>query len=150
MSVSIQSEEIESLVAALVGGIDIDGGPTDEQLAVLGSIVSDLWQRPDLGLDDVSPLNPADTAKVLPRPEARLRFCEILMTLELCRHPQSEKQVEQVEAYVSALGVNDIEIQTTREALEREQTRRRRISNASMAGSFRRSRRSLSGTSTSD
>ncbi len=119
MSVSVEAEEVEPLVAGLVGGIDVDGGPSDEQVAVLGSIVSDLWRRSDLGLSKVAPLGPADTAAALVRPEARLRFCEILMTLELCRHPQSQKQVARVEKYVSALGVSEIEVETTREALER-------------------------------
>ena len=40
------------------------------------------------------------------------------MTLELCRHPQSERQVERVEQYVSVMEVSNIELETTREALE--------------------------------
>jgi ubiquinone biosynthesis protein Coq4 len=118
VSISIEAQEVQPLVAGLLGGIDVDGGPTDEQLTVLGSIVSDLWQRSDLDLGDVAPLGPGGAAAALVRPEARLRFCEMLMTLELCRHPQSKHQVESVEAYVSTLGISGIEIQTTREALE--------------------------------
>ncbi len=66
----------------------------------------------------VTPLGPRDVAAALVRSDTRLRFCEILMTLELCRHPQSERQVESVEQYVSAMEVSDIELETTREALE--------------------------------
>ncbi len=119
MAVVVGAEEVEPLVAGLVGGIDVAGGPTDEQLVVLGSITADLWKRPDLKPGEVAPLGPRDTAAALVRPHVRLRFCEILMTLELCRHPQSAPQVERVEEYVTALGVSDIEIETTREALER-------------------------------
>jgi hypothetical protein len=119
VSVSVQADEVEPLVAGLLGGIDVGSGPTPEQLTVLGSLVADLWQRSDVGLDGVTPLGPGATARELVRPEARLRFCEILMTLELCRHPQSEVQVAAVEEYAAALGVTDLEIQTTREALER-------------------------------
>jgi hypothetical protein len=119
VGVSVEAEEVEPLVAGLLGGIDVGGGPTEEQLMVLGSLVTDLWQRSDVGLERVTPLGPGATAQELVRPEARLRFCEILMTLELCRHPQSEAQVETVEEYVAALGVGDLEIQTTRETLER-------------------------------
>ena len=53
------------------------------------------------------------------RPDARLRFAEIAMTLELCRHPMSEEQVNLSEAYVTALGIGDHEIETTRTAIER-------------------------------
>jgi hypothetical protein len=35
MGASFQAEEIEPLVAGLVGGIDADGGPTNEQVVVL-------------------------------------------------------------------------------------------------------------------
>jgi hypothetical protein len=119
VSVSVQPDEVEPLVAGLLGGIDVGDGPTPEQLTVLGSLVADLWRRSDVGLGGITALSPAATARELVRPEARLRFCEILMTLELCRHPQSEAQVEAVEAYAAALGVTDLEIQTTRETLER-------------------------------
>jgi hypothetical protein len=118
MGASFQADEIEPLVAGLVGGIDVDGGPTSEQAVVLGSIVADLWKRSDLSLDEVVPLGPGDLAGALVRPDARLRFCEILMTLELCRHPQSENQVNRVEAYVSALGVSEVQLRVIRESLE--------------------------------
>jgi hypothetical protein len=115
---SLQADEIEPLVAGLVGGMDVDGGPTSEQLVVLGSITTDLWKRPDLRVDAIEPLGPDDVAVALPRPGARLRFCEILMTLELCRHPQSENQVDRVEAYVSAVGVSEVELAVIRESLD--------------------------------
>ena len=118
MSIAIETTEIEPVVAGLVGGIEIDGGPTDEQVTVLKVIATDLWNRSDLDLGELAPLSPESTAAALVRPEARLRFCEILMTLELCRHPQSILQVARVEEYVSALGISGIEIETTREALE--------------------------------
>ena len=103
MSIAIEANEIEPVVAGLVGGIEVDGGPTDEQLTVLRAIVTHLWNRSDLDLSQMTPLSPEGAAAVLVRHDARLRFCEILMTLELCRHPQSEPQVARVEEYVSAL-----------------------------------------------
>jgi len=119
MAALFQVDEIEPLVGALVGGIDVDGGPTAEQERVLGSIVSNLWKRSDLKLSAVTPLSPGEAAAALVRPDARLRFCEILVALELCRHPQSENQVSEVEAYVSALRVNQVEFQVIRESLEK-------------------------------
>jgi ubiquinone biosynthesis protein Coq4 len=118
MGVSVAAEDVEPLVAGLLGGVDVDGGPTDEQLTVLGTLVSELWGRPEIDLTSLDPLGPQDMAGALAANEARLRFCELLMTLELCRHPQSMAQVEEVERYVAALGVSAIEIEITREALE--------------------------------
>ena len=54
----------------------------------------------------------------MPDDEARLRFCEMVMTLELCRHPQSAAQVDRAEECAAALGVTGIAMETTRTALE--------------------------------
>lgn len=118
MSGPLVPEDPEPLVAGLLGGISADDGPTAEQLAVLGSIVTHLWRRPDLDLTAISPLSPRETAGELKQAETRRTCGEILMTLELCRHPQSESQVARVEEYVAALGIDQPEFETTRTALE--------------------------------
>ena len=110
--------DADVFVAGLLGAIDIDGGPTDEQLAVLQAFVTHLWKRPDLDLATVTPLRAAEVADRLPQNEARLRFCEMVMTLELCRHPQSAAQVDRAEEFAAALGVTGIAMETTRTALE--------------------------------
>lgn len=104
--------------AGLLGAIDVDGGPTDEQLAVLRAFVTHLWKRPDLDLATLTPLRASEVADRLPDDEARLRFCEMLMTLELCRHPQSAAQVDSAEQCAATLGVTGIAMETTRTALE--------------------------------
>jgi hypothetical protein len=119
VAVLVEEDEVGPVVAGLLGGIDVDGGPTQEQLTVLGSIVSHLFLRSELELGDVTPRTAHDVSGSIRRPEGRLRFCEMLMALELCRHPQSAAQVARVEEYVSAMGVSDIELETTRAALER-------------------------------
>ncbi len=119
MAVLFGEDEVEAVVAGLLGGIDVEGGPTEEQLTVLRSVLSHLLRRADLDLDEVTPRRPRDVSGSLARAESRLRFCELLMALELCRHPQSAPQVERVEEYVSAMGVDGIELETTRVALER-------------------------------
>jgi hypothetical protein len=116
---TLEDDEAVPVVAGLLGGIDVDGGPSDEQLTVLSSMVSHLLKRSDPAVDDVRPASPEELSRSLVRPEGRLRFCEMLMTLELCRHPQSAKQVARVEEYVSAMAVGDIELETIRSALER-------------------------------
>jgi hypothetical protein len=110
--------DADVFVPGLLGAIDVDGGPTDEQIAVLQAFVTHLWQRPDLDLASMTPLRASELAGRIPEDEARLRFCEMVMTLELCRHPQSAAQVECAEQCAAALGVTGIAMETTRTALE--------------------------------
>jgi hypothetical protein len=110
--------DAEVFVAGLLGAIDVDGGGTDEQLAVLQAFVTHLWKRPDIDLAAVTPLLPSEIAHRLPEDEARLRFCEMVMTLEQCRHPQSAAQVDRTEDFAAALGITGLAIETTRTAME--------------------------------
>jgi hypothetical protein len=110
--------DADVFVAGLLGAVDVDGGPTDEQLAVLRAFVTHLWKRPDLDIDSLTPLRANEVADAVAGEEARLRFCEMLMTLELCRHPQSAALVDCVEECAAALGVTGIAMETTRTALE--------------------------------
>jgi len=109
----------EVFAAGLLGVVDAGDGGTAEQHAVLEAIVRHVWQVPHLDLDGHEACAPGAVATRLTEPAARLRFCELAMVLELCRHPQSAAQVERVEQYVRALGVDDIAVETTRTALER-------------------------------
>lgn len=111
------ADEAEPMFAGLLGGISTSGGPTAEQMIVLESIARHLLGRPDIDLQNVTPLSADELAKRLKRHEARLRFAEIMMTLELCRHPMSLEQVDLAEKYVAALRITGIEITTTRTAI---------------------------------
>jgi hypothetical protein len=104
--------------AGLLGVIETDGGPTEEQVAVLDAVVRHVWNRDDIIVGELAPLNPGETASGLPDGLARLRFCELMMTLELCRHPQSAMLVDRVERFAAVLGVHDVALETTRTALE--------------------------------
>jgi hypothetical protein len=107
---------------------------TDRQFAPLGDAGDDVIEHVqeafanDLGHRDPMlappPAQPGaarstadDVAKVLQRREARLRFAEIMMTLELCRHPMSLEQVERAEQYVAAMRIDNVEIEVTRIAI---------------------------------
>ena len=109
--------EAEPIVAGLLGGITTTGGPTAEQMIVLDSIARHLFGRPDIDLQNVTPLSPDELVKRLTRHEARLRFAEIMMTLELCRHPMTIEQVDLAEKYVAAMGIDGLEIESTRTAI---------------------------------
>ena len=55
----VAPELVEPVTRSLLGAIDVDGGPTDEQLAVLRAVVTHLWERPDLDLAALAPARPA-------------------------------------------------------------------------------------------
>ena len=114
MSLIISPELVEPMTRALLGGIDVEGGGTDEQLAVLDAVVTHLWQRDDLALDTLTPLGPAEAAHSVTEPSDRRRLNELMVTLELCRHPQSVAQVARVEQYAIELGLGGPELEICR------------------------------------
>lgn len=115
----VHADEVEPIVAGLLGGISTKSGPTAEQLIVLESITRDLWGRGDIDVKNLTPLSSAELAKALPRQAARERFAEIMMTLELCRHPMSKEQVALAEKYIAAMGIGDVEVEVTRTVITR-------------------------------
>ena len=94
------------MVAGLLGAISIDDGPTPEQLAVLSSIGAHYLGCIDVDVHSLDPIGPAELAVVLTDPMDRRRFHHLLVALEAARHPQAAAQVEAVERYASALGVD--------------------------------------------
>jgi hypothetical protein len=99
----VGDEMVEPVVGFLLGATDVDGGPTNEQLAVLGALVSGYWGRTDLDLATVAPLGTAD-ASTFADPAVRRRVRELMVLLELCRHPPSMAQIDRVDEYAAALG----------------------------------------------
>jgi hypothetical protein len=114
----IDAPDVETVVRGLVGVIDVEDGPTDEQLAVLRAVVSHLFERDDLDPGEMTPLGPADTAARLTDPDARRRFGELTFTLEACRHPLTDAQVGRCEAYADALGSSPEEVVLLRTAID--------------------------------
>ena len=57
---------------------------------------------------------PARPPPPSPTPLARRRFNELLVTLELCRHPETPAQVERVEEYAEAMEVGGPHLQIVR------------------------------------
>lgn len=97
---------VEPVVRGLVGAVDVDGGPTEVQLAVLRAVTTHLWGRPDLDPGTVEPIGPGATAAAVTDPGARRRFHTVMFTIEQCRHPLTATQVGRVEEYAEALGVD--------------------------------------------
>lgn len=90
----IEDEPLEVVIGALIGGIDVGGGPTTEQRAVLQALVSGYWERPDLDVGTMASVGVDHAAAVVTGPSARRRLRELMVLLELCRHPLSEAQAE--------------------------------------------------------
>ena len=111
-------ESVETLVRGLVGAIDVDGGPTAEQLRVLQAITTHLFERADVDPSVVVPLGPEETAAGLPDPGARRRFAEVLFTLEMCRHPLNAALVTRCEEYSAALGSSPAEVEIFRRQID--------------------------------
>lgn len=113
----VPADLVEPVVRGLVGAADVDGGPTREQLDVLRAISTHLWERPDLDPGAVVPAGPEETAAAVADTATRRRFHEILFTLEACRHPLVEAQIDRAEAYAAALGFAGPDVSLFRTAI---------------------------------
>jgi hypothetical protein len=102
----VHDQAVEPVVRVLLGAMDVDGGPTAEQRAVLDALASGLWSDHHLDVSALAPLEPGEAAAALPRPEDRHRTLELLILFELCRHPLAPAQVAPTEAYAAALDVS--------------------------------------------
>ena len=100
----IDDSMVEPVTRVLLGAIDVDGGATDEQLAVLDAVVAGYWGRPDLDLAALAPCDPVGASEAVTRRAHRRRVRELMVMLELCRHPLSDAQVTRVQEHADALG----------------------------------------------
>ena len=117
MSLAVPSPSVEPFIAGLLGAIDVDGGPTGEQLSVLSAMAKHLWHREDL-VHTASPIGPAEVAERITDPVTRRRFHEILLTLEVCRHPLTRSQVDRVEQYGSSLHFEGPDLKILRDLVD--------------------------------
>ncbi len=105
MSLLLPGPVVEVFVGGLLAGINVDEGPTAQQLRVLTAITTHVWDRPDLVLSQVPGIGPEQLAELLTDRAQREMFHELHLTLETCRHPQSPAQVELVQRYAEVLDV---------------------------------------------
>ncbi len=119
MSQLIAPELVEAVVGGLVGAVDVEDGPSDEQLAVLGAIARHACDRADLDPATMPRLSPDDLATRVTDPATRRRFHELLFTVEQCRHPLTATQVAQSEIYATALALDGPDLTMFRSLVER-------------------------------
>jgi hypothetical protein len=111
----IEDQLVDVVTGALAGVIDVDDGPTDEQRAVLQALVSGYWGRADRDVREIEPVSAEDAAAVVTDARARRRLRELMVLLEMCRHPMSDEQVARVDEYAAALGESGPEMQMLRD-----------------------------------
>src|SRR5690349_10664782 len=99
----IPDDLVEPVCRVLLGATDVDGGTAPEQLQVLQALVSGYWGRPDLDVGSLRPLDAAGAAAAIVEPAHRRRVRELMVLLELCRHPLTDGQVERVAEYATAM-----------------------------------------------
>jgi hypothetical protein len=95
---------VEPVARALLGSIDTGDGGTDEQRSVLAAIVGGYWERADIDLDTATALEPDEAAAAITQAAHRRRVRELMVLLEMCRHPLDEAQVARTDAYAAAMG----------------------------------------------
>ena len=118
----IDAALLRPVLGALRGAIDLDDGPTAEQTSVLGAVAVGCGAPPELDLTDVAPLDPAQAADAIRDTHSRRRARELMVLLELCRHPLTDAQVDRVDAYASALGEDGPGLAATRDLVRRGAT----------------------------
>jgi hypothetical protein len=99
----LEPDQAEPVVRALLGAIDLGDGGTNEQRNVVAAFVHGYWGRDDLDVDALAPLTPEQTAAAITDVTARRRVRELMVILELCRHPLTEDQVALTEVYAAAI-----------------------------------------------
>ena len=106
MTISLDNrpELVEPAARTILGAIDLGDGGTEKQRHLLQSVVSKVWERPDIDIATLAPLSPAEAAELFDTPIVRARLRKFLVLFEFCRHPFTEEQIALVDSYESVLG----------------------------------------------
>jgi hypothetical protein len=91
-----------AIARALIGSASIGSGPTEEQRRIIDCLIHGYFGL-DTSVDDLEPLDPEGLAAAVPADD-RTRVIDLLIAVELCRHPADPAQAERTEAYALALG----------------------------------------------
>lgn len=117
MGFLLNHHAVEPVARGLLGSISCSGGPTREQQRLLQALLNHLWERPDLRVEALEPIAPQALAAALADPSTRRLVHLLQMTLEFCRHPQTEAQLELAQAYAEALGMSSDALEVSRDWL---------------------------------
>lgn len=101
---SLAAADVDAVTRACLGAISGPDGPTDEQLHILRSIATHLWGVRDVDLSPGAALSAAEAAARITDPVITRRTRELMVLLELCRHPLEASHQQRVQDYCTALG----------------------------------------------
>ncbi|WP_255090755.1 ubiquinone biosynthesis protein COQ4 [Vulcanococcus limneticus] len=105
----------QALSRGLSGLMEVDGGATAEQRRVFTALATHLLGQESTALAVLSPLGPDRLAEELVDPCWRRLFLQVAIILDLCRHPKSEAQLKNLEAYAEALQVDPPQLKIVRD-----------------------------------
>ncbi len=114
----IDADHAEPALRAMVGAADVDGGPTPEQLAVIGALAKGYFEI-DLDPSAAEPLTPQEAVEAFETSAQRHRVREMLVFVELCRHPVTATQAARVEEYCAAMGESGPGLTIARDLVDR-------------------------------
>lgn len=92
------------MAQACLGAISGPDGATAEQLTILTAIACGFWGLDPADLTPESALTPQEAASSILDEQPRRRTREMMVMLELCRHPLELSHEQRVEEYCFALG----------------------------------------------
>lgn len=93
-----------AVAGVLYTATDTRDGRTREQTDLLEALAGHVMR---VSPADVPVVSPEEAASILVKPRLRKSVGEILVTLELVRHPPSEALTDRVGEYIDALGIED-------------------------------------------
>jgi len=118
MDRTLDRSRMEATLAALIGSCDVDGGPTDEQWALIGALATG-WFHTSIDPRSLDSLSPERAAGRVDDEARRHRIFHMMVFAEQCRHPLTEAQVERTDAYARAFGITDESQRVARDLVAR-------------------------------
>ena len=104
-----------AIARALLGSATVGAGPTEEQRRIIDCLIHGYFGL-DTSVDGLEPLDPEGLAAAVPTDD-RTRVIDLLIAVELCRHPADPAQAERTEAYALALGAEGGWLEAAHDAL---------------------------------
>ena len=100
-----------AIVAGLLGAADVAQGPTTEQLRVIDSLARGYFGL-DIDVKTLKPITPAELAATMDIHDWRSchQVIELLILIELCRHPADAAQADRAEEYIGLLGTENLAV----------------------------------------
>lgn len=104
-----------AVARGLLGSTMVGPGPSDEQRRIIDCLIHGYFGLA-ASVDALDPIDPAGLAAAVPEHD-RNRVIDLLIVVELCRHPNDPAQAERTEEYARALGAEGGWLEASHDAL---------------------------------